>query len=44
MGKMVLDRLKEEYYDCVMTPGPGVEFRLGCRHIIFEILERMNQV
>ena len=42
-GAMVLHHLREEFYDGIILYGDAAEFKLGARHVLFSILERVDQ-
>ena len=41
-GKVVLQALREEFYDCRITPDTDLAFICGQRDVVQQILERLE--
>ena len=41
-GKEVLRKLREEFYDIALDPESSLEFQVGQRDVVFQILNRVE--
>lgn len=42
LGKRVIAALRKEYYDCPILPGDDLQFKLGQRDVVYQILEKID--
>lgn len=43
-GAAVLKALREEFYDTDIPPGEGMEFKLGQRDVVYQILVKLELI
>jgi hypothetical protein len=43
-GQVILEALREEFYDCAILHGDGMEFKLGQRDVVYQILDRLDKL